>query len=482
MQLYYPRSFVKLTALALGLVALPLVIALVTSALSVDRFATRSQDAVYSAVRATQASRRIGELVTAIERSGRQYAILRDASLLEAYSGQRAKLRALVNEAGDLMREPGQRAAVQDLLRREGRVYQSLKQPELDAAQIEGVAREFAALSALAQSINLRSAEAIDREVDAMGADADRVRQVLGWQVLALVPVVVFLVAGFAVLIARPIRQIDQAIRRLGDGEFTRRVEVGGPQDLQYLGERLDWMRRRIVELEQHKNRFLQQVSHELKTPLAVLREGADLLCEGALGALTPPQLEVARMLQEKSLRLQRLIEDLLSYGALQFQKTGLERRPVDLGDVIRRVVTDREIAWRAQGLTIEVDCPDVTLEADEEKLRVIVDNLLSNAVKFSPAGKTVRVAVRTTDDDVQLDVVDQGPGIPPHERERVFEPFYFGETAAAGPLKSSGLGLSIARELADAHGGRIEIVDDPGAGAHVRVTLPRAAARREEA
>jgi two-component system sensor histidine kinase GlrK len=476
MQIYYPKSFVKLAAMALALVALPLVIALLTSALSVDRFASRSQDAVHAAVRATQASRRMSELVTSLERSARQYAILRDEAMLGAYVQQRGKLLALARDAGELMHEPGQRAAVEELLRREAEVYARLSKPEPEPAQIDDTVRDFVALNALAQSINLRSAVQIDSEVAAMGMDAERVRRVLGWQVLGLVPVVVFLVGGFAVLIARPIRQIDDAIRALGDGDFTRPVEVGGPQDLQHLGRRLDWMRCRIVELEQHKNRFLQQVSHELKTPLAVLREGTDLLCEGALGALTPDQLEIVRMLREKSLRLQRLIEELLTYGALQFQKAGLERSTVALRAVVDRVVADQEIAWRAKGLSVRVDAPELIVHADEEKLRVIVDNLVSNAVKFSPQGATILIEARAGTDGVELDVVDQGPGIAPHERDRVFEPFYSGDAVPGSTLKSSGLGLSIARELVLAHGGRIGIVDDPRAGAHVRITLPRVA------
>ena len=132
---------------------------------------------------------------------------------------------------------------------------------------------------------------------------------------------VIFLVVGFTILIARPIRQIDAAIRRLGQADFSVPVQVGGPEDLQQLGERLDWMRQRLADLEQQKNRFLRQMSHELKTPLTALREGAELLSEEVVGKLTPEQREIAEILRHNSIELQKLIEDLLSYGASQAHK-----------------------------------------------------------------------------------------------------------------------------------------------------------------
>src|SRR5204862_7195698 len=118
----------------------------------------------------------------------------------------------------------------------------------------------------------------------------------------------------FAVLIARPIRQLDQAIRQMGTADFTHAIEVNGPQDLRYLGQRLEWLRTRLHELEEQQNRFLRHVSHELKTPLTAVRDGAELLRDRVGGDLSTEQQEIVRMVREKPVPLQKLIKDLLTY------------------------------------------------------------------------------------------------------------------------------------------------------------------------
>ena len=119
---------------------------------------------------------------------------------------------------------------------------------------------------------------------------------------------------GLTRLIARPIAELDAAIRQLGGAEFSRPIAVRGPDDLKTLGERLDWLRRRLVELEAEKNRFLRHLSHELKTPLTALREGAELLHDEVGGPLSPPQRSVVAIMKDNSIKLQRLIEELLDY------------------------------------------------------------------------------------------------------------------------------------------------------------------------
>ena len=116
-------------------------------------------------------------------------------------------------------------------------------------------------------------------------------------------------------------------------------------------------------------------------------------------------------------------------------------------------------------------------LHADKEKLRTVAANLVSNAIKYSPDGGIISLALHPEGDKVVLDVEDAGPGIPPEDRDRIFDWFYQGEHVHRGRVSGSGLGLAIAREFVLAHGGRIEVVDDLAAGAHFRVTLPRAPA-----
>lgn len=476
MRFYYPRSFLKLLLVGFALVALPLIFALINNAISIDRFVNRSQRAVYQAAQATQSSRQLAELLTAMERSARQMVILGDRSLLDTYAINRKQFLDTAAQFSSLPFDEEQTVALGEIVRGEEAIFATLSAASAKAPQLQKAVTGFIGLSDRARVITARSNQLIDHEVEAMRATAAQAQRITLWQLLALIPVVIFLVAGFTILIARPIRQIDSAIRRLGGGEFNTAVEVTGPEDLQYLGERLEWMRRRLVDLEQQKNRFLRQVSHELKTPLTALREGAELLSDEVVGKLGPEQREITEILRHNSIELQRQIEDLLNYGAIQFHKIALELTPLNIRHVINRVADDQKLAIRSRNLKLEIDADDVTFAADFEKLRAVIDNLMSNAIKFSPANGVVAIAAHSEGTQLVLDVSDEGPGIAPGDRARVFDLFYQGSGNAAGLVKGTGIGLSVVKQYVAAHGGSVEVADDaPAVGACFRIRLPLA-------
>lgn len=472
MRLYYPRSFPVLLGAGLTLIALPLVFALINNAVTVDQLANRSQNAVYQAVQATQSSRRLAELVTALERTARQMVILGERSMLDTYQANRRRLEQAVTESRGLPLDSVQERALAEIVREEQEIYAVLSNSAATEKQLAQAVVRFPALADHAQVITARSAELIDREVEALRATADQARSITTWQLLALAPVVVFLVVGFTILIARPIRQIDSAIRMLGGGKFNTPLVVSGPQDLEYLGERLEWLRQKLLDLEEQKNRFLRQMSHELKTPLAAVREGSQLLAEEVVGKLSPQQREIAEILRNNSIELQKQIEALLNYGASQFHKVALDLKPVSLERVVSRVAGDQRLALRSRDLKLDVSGPQVLVTADAEMLRITLDNLVSNAIKFSPPGGTIGIRTAPNGSHVALDVVDEGPGVPPEERERIFEPFFQGTRQAAGAVSGTGIGLSVVKEYVAAHGGSVEVVDT-ARGAHMRVKLP---------
>jgi len=189
--------------------------------------------------------------------------------------------------------------------------------------------------------------------------------------------------------------------------------------------------------------------------------------------------------MRDNSVKLQRLIEELLDYQRALHAAASLEVRPIMLDELVREAVRSHELAAQAKGLKLTIEAQSATLEADPQKLRSIVDNLISNAVKFTPSGGTIEVRARALSGEAVIEVKDTGPGVAPEERESIFNLFFRGRTKAdAGRVKSSGLGLAIARELVEAHGGQIAVVpgkqgaDGKNAGAHFRVTLPRRSAR----
>ncbi|MBI2961192.1 MAG: HAMP domain-containing histidine kinase [Betaproteobacteria bacterium] len=472
-QRYYPRSFLKLLLLAFALVALPLIFAFVNTAVNVQRLADQSQTVVAQAAQAARNSRLLMEQVTALERVMRQYLILGDRELVQDYERVRARFKSTTSDLSLLPLDELQLLELNRTIDKEQELYELLLRaplkPEDKSALIEG----YIALSDLAQRVLDISNDLIDRELENMRVTGERAQRILWLQLLATIPVGVLIAVGMTLLVARPIRQLDQAIRRLGAGDFGAEIRLQGPADVRYLGARLEGMRQRLLELDQQKRLFFRHVSHELKTPLTSLREGSELLAEGTAGPLSSGQREIVTILRQKSLELQKLIEDLLNYHRAHESLTRLELGQVLLNRVVLQVLDDHRLAAQARGIRADLHLDPVRLRADADKLRVVADNLISNAIKYSPDGGIISLALRREGRRAIFDVSDSGPGIPAEDRERIFDWFFRGEHGHQGRVHGSGLGLAIAREFVAAHRGRIEVVNDPGGGAHFRVSLP---------
>jgi two-component system sensor histidine kinase GlrK len=477
---YYPRSFLGLLLLAFLLVAAPLVIAFYNAAVYVEQLAGQSQTAVSQAAQASRGSRLLVEQTTALERVVRQYVILDDEELLNDYSRLRANFKANTSELSLQPLDEAQLAELNRTIDMEQTLYERLLHKPTTRQEKTALVGGYMELSDSARNVLDTSNALIDREVESMRRTGAQAQRILWLQLAATIPLGVLLAIGVTIFIARPIRQLDQAIRRLGAGEFEGEVHVVGPADLKYLGDRLDWLRQRLIELEQQKRLFLRHVSHELKTPLTALREGSELLAEGTVGQLAPGQREIVEILRQKSLQLQRLIDDLLNYHRVQETVGRLDLKAVRFDRVVEEVLDDHRLAAQARKIRADLRLDPVALHADEDKLRAVTANLVSNAIKYSPDEGMISLALRQQGDEVVLDIGDAGPGVPAEDRERIFDWFYKGEHAPRGRLRGTGLGLAIAREFVLAHGGRIEILQEPGPGAHFRVTLPSGAAPPE--
>lgn len=473
MRLYYPKSFSNLILAGFALVALPLVFSFIHAAIYVDRLAQQSEQAVYQAVLATQDSRMLLEQITAMERSARQYMVLGDKTIFEGYQQAHAKFRRTAESLSRLRLDRPQRRELAQLMAREQALFAVLQRDPRETDTGPADEREFIALAEQARSILAGNNRLIDDSVDVLRGIAADAHGVLLLHGLSLVPMALLLAAGFTFLIARPIRQIDGAIRRLGDGQFGGPISVNGPQDLQKLGDRLDWLRRRLVDLEAQRGKLLRHISHELKTPLTSIREGAQLLADEVAGGLNRQQTEIVGILQQGVSQLQRRIDDLLNFSVAQLRNAVLNIGPVNLARMVETVAAAHRLPLMTKGLELEMALEGITVMGDEEKLAAVVDNLLSNAIKYSPPGAEIQIVAEQTPAGVVLEVTDQGPGIGTAEWERVFDAFYQGAAAREGHVRGTGLGLSIAREYVLAHGGSIEVAKGGGRGARLRVMLP---------
>ncbi len=471
--LRFPRSFLGLLVTGFLLVAAPLAGALLYSAWNTQHLAEQSRSAVYNAAQAARGSRSLVNRIGLIERRAQQVAVLADAELAQDYERLHQDFRQLSDELARLPLDDEQLAALRRTIEQEQALYDLLAQRADALPQARAVAARVSELAESAHEVLAISYRVADREVEHLRAAAEAVQRRLLQLVLATIAVALAIALALTRVIARPIAELDASIRQLGRADFAQPIRVSGPQDLRDLGERLDWLRRRLTELEAQKNRFLRHLSHELKTPLASLREGAELLNDQVAGPLAPPQRAVVSIMRDNSVKLQKLIEELLDYQRALHAAASLEVRAVRLDDLVREVVEAHRLSALAKEQHVTLELAPVTVDADPEKLRSIVDNLLGNAIKFTPPGGTISVLASEADGRISIEVIDSGPGVPLEEREAVFESFFRGRAKAGGRIEGSGLGLAIAREFAEAHGGRIALVAG-GPGGHFRVTLPR--------
>jgi two-component system, NtrC family, sensor histidine kinase GlrK len=459
--------------LGLVLIAVPLLVAVSTAWLQIRALADTGQKIVVEGVTGARASQELFSQISSLERTARLYDVLNDSNLLEQYRKQDALLTATRIQLE--RQSPSARKTLAEMGELQRNIGQSVMsmQAGKGTANATGMPGRYTELAALADKVAEQSNAEIDAQVAALQNQTLQARRRLLWQAALLVPLTIIAILVLTMAVGRPLRQLDRAISELGEGTFTNQIAVAGPHDLERLGGQLEWLRQRLLDLAHERNRFLRHMSHELKTPLANIREGTELLMDGAVGELDSNQREVAGILRENGIKLQRMIENLLSFSAWQTSSVGLEATQFRLRSVVKQVLENQQLTLLSQRVRLDVRIEDVTLIADRSKVRLILENLVSNAVKYSPKGGTIHLRARTVGEMLELDVADSGPGIPMEDRAHVFEAFYTGRASKSSSVKGTGIGLSVVLEFVSAHGGTVQIVDGEFPGAHFRISMP---------
>jgi two-component system sensor histidine kinase GlrK len=467
-----PKSLNGFLLVGLIVLAGPLLVAMLNATVQMRRLADTSQRLVADGVQTTRLSQDLYAQIALLERSARLYEVLGDDSVLTAYRDHDTRLSAIVVALIGQLHNPDAKAQLSRLIDKQAEIRALVMKTSSPAKESPELASAFVVLGELAYSAAGLSNQQIDTDVAGLQTETDIARRELFLQSSLLLPLVLVVVLLFALRLSRPLRQIDRAIGELGRGNFSHEIAISGPVDLERLGHQLEWLRNRLLELAQERNRFLRHMSHELKTPLANIREGTELLTDGAVGALSTAQREVTDILRDNGIKLQRLIENLLGFSAWQSNSTGLDVTEFRLRPVVRQVLENQQLTLVSQRVRLDVSIEDLTLAADRGKVRLILENLLSNAIKYSPRGGVINMRALADGEALILEVADSGPGVPPEERARIFEAFYTGR-APAGRVPGTGIGLSVVNEFVNVHQGTVEIVDGEFVGAHFRIRMP---------
>lgn len=296
-----------------------------------------------------------------------------------------------------------------------------------------------------------------------------QVNRSLLWAGLAAGAVALVLGLLLARQLTAPLRALTQAAHRLATGEEVQ-VQVRSRDELGELGQAFNQMACSLARQETLRRNLMADIAHELRTPLTVIR--GDL--EALLDSVFEPTPEALASLQEETLLLSRLVDDLRALAQAEAGQLRLELQPTDLADLLRGVVASFDLQAESQGQTLELDLPaDLPpVVADPQRVRQVVANLVSNALRHAASeGGQVRLSAVRHPRQVQVLVADNGPGISPQDLPQVFDRFWRGYRTR---VDGSGLGLAIARSLVEAHGGRIWVESELGKGSHFYFTLPR--------
>ncbi|HEY6570633.1 MAG TPA: HAMP domain-containing sensor histidine kinase [Candidatus Limnocylindrales bacterium] len=286
---------------------------------------------------------------------------------------------------------------------------------------------------------------------------------------VVVVLIVAVVIGGRAFfLTVRPLADLAAASERLADGEPGVRVETRGPRPVRRLGASFNAMAERLDRSRDDRRALLADVTHELRTPLTVISGGLEAMLDG----VHPMDEDHVSPILAEAVVMDRLLDDLRTISLAEAGALPLHREPVDLVEIAGDVLAGQHAVADARRVELRLE-GDASLVADVDPVRVreILVNLVANAVRHTPAGGHVMIEVRADGGDALLTVVDTGEGIPPEELDRVFDRFHRRSDSGG-----SGLGLTIVRDLATAHGGTVEVESDgvPGHGSAFRVRLPR--------
>jgi two-component system, OmpR family, sensor kinase len=286
----------------------------------------------------------------------------------------------------------------------------------------------------------------------------------------------VILAVVLARSIASPLRRMAATAQAIAQGNYQRPAPVSGPDEVRALGHALNTMAHEVQAAQQTQHDFVANVSHELKTPLTSIQGFAQAIVDGA--ADTPEALQhAAGIIYTEADRLRRLVEGLLDLARLDAGRSAFRRAPLDLRPVLGATVEKFGLRAREKGIALQAELPAQLppMVGDADRLAQVFTNLLDNALKHTPAGGKVTVLAGTGAGGINVSVTDTGPGIPPEDLQRIFERFYQVDKSRARPeaRAGAGLGLTISKEIVDAHGGAVRVESVQGLGSKFTVWLP---------
>ncbi len=459
---------------------IPLSLAVLYAAVAMRESAALGKTLNYEVFEQTKSIRLVLQKASDIERKARLFVLLADPAVRQPYERQSYETaRAAFKQAlaGLLKLRVDNKIILlaNELAEKENLIYQQIIGAETANAPSLPVDEAFQGLREASNTLSREFENHVERQFNALRQQSESLEQGLLTKGAGLLLASILFIAILLAVLSRSMRQLDTAIRKLGTGKLADAIRVNGPADLRYLGERLEWLRTRLLNLETSKQQFMRNLAREIETPLEGIREGALQLAEGADGEFDAARQDSILRLGNNIEKLQTVSEELLRHSQIQAHPEDGEKTTVNVKEVLERLVEEYQDRLQAKSITVKALARPVELSGIHSQLRAIIGQLLDNAVKYSPVGGEIRIMLRTAGNQLELEVEDEGPGIGPDERGQVFAPFFRGKANKTSDTEGSGMGLAIVGEYVANHQGKVESVE-PRLGQHgarIRVQIP---------
>lgn len=468
------------------IVTLPLIVAIIYTSLEVTDYTQNSQKTLFQTVKAFERSQDFQKTIIEMERNIRQFQVLSDLGPdlyegkdLTDYMENRNKFLLDLESLKKQFLDKQARSLLQTIVLIEEQLFIDISNNVADNEQKISTLdlTVFDHLTSLVKDLVSNSEKKVGSEAAKLSETAQHVGLKLKYSAIASIPITLILAVIFVKIITRPLKDLGRAIRNLGEEGFEKPISIRGTKDLTEIGQHLEWLRQKLNELEFEKQQFIRNVSHELKTPLATLKEGTDLLSENVVGVLNTEQQDIIHLMKMGNITINDLVQNLLEYQRTISTKVEMNYSNFELRILIERMTNEYELLLRSKNITLDNQLSDIKVRADHDKLRVIISNLFSNAVKFSPQNSTIGLTLISHDDNIiQFIIEDQGPSIEKELESIIFKDFYQGESAKGWKIKASGLGLALVKHYLQAHKGSIKLLDanKQYCGARFSLLLPQ--------
>ncbi|PKH85393.1 HAMP domain-containing sensor histidine kinase [Colwellia sp. Bg11-28] len=471
-------SIKKLTLIGFTFVAMPLVMALIFGANKASELAQKSTSAIYNVAQLTQLNSKLDETIAKLERSASQFVVLKDDELLAIFSGHHKALIDIIQETSAKQQDKVLKEQLTSLKAESDRIKELMLNENIDTFSLEQIQQEFKLLQLINEQLEKRSTFVVNQQVLDIQQTTEEISDNI-LERLYIIPITLLIAGVFIILITKPLKRLTDEIQLLEQGSFEQEINLHGPAEVREIADALENMRQRLHALELQKSSFIRHISHELKTPLAAIREGTELIYDNSVGPLNEDQQEICDIIRVSVNRLQRLIEDLLDFNIVLDSTSlhGLEK--ISLSELINDACNVRKLDIKSKNLTMKCNNSPYFVYSNSKQLSVILDNILSNAIKYSPVNGDITITYSSSKECITINIIDQGPGIDPSLSEKVFDAFYQGKAPINSQIKGSGLGLTIVKELLLRLNGKIEVIPARKisaaneSGACITITLP---------